>query len=456
MRLLEMVLLLACAAVSIRVAATGRIAGTPWAHGLQLLLAVVLITQILVEGWRWQMAPAYAATLLVAATLSLPGLTTFVLSCATIVTGGLLGASVLGCLVLPFVAPEDPHGPFAVGVTELPVSIQRPAGIDSYELKVIPKGQLWYPAEAQPRWPALGAWVAERIAARLRAVPAPIAVTNAPVAQSGKKFPVVVYFDGWPEDRIQNVNLILELVSRGFAVTTVTWPGLVRPMADYASQADFDHSAQLNHARTRLHAQDGIAVLDILSRLDAEPGKRFTGRLDSQHASMLGFSYGGAVAAQASRLDPRIKAAVNMDGRHFADALDSGVEKPYLFICEELLMPTAAELASPDPMTRFEAGFDTLDYSRGAANLRARGGVRVTVVGAAHANFTDRALRSPLRRFSGTGKINAYRAQQIINTFVVEFLSRYGVPGQPPPFNAPWPQFAEARLESWPSPGARP
>jgi dienelactone hydrolase len=455
MRLLELTLLLACAAFGIRLAALGRAAGIPWIHGMQLLLAVVLIAQLMVEGWRWQVLPAYAATLLVAATPSLSGVGAPALFWSAAAGFGLLAVSVMSCLVFPFAEPQAPRGPFAVGLTTIPVTVQRPPDVGPYELKAVPQVQLWYPAQAQGRQAGLTSLLARRAAARFRAEPAAPASADALVAQAGQKFPVVIYFDGWPEDRTQNITLLLELASRGFAVASVTYQGIGRPMVDYSSAAGFEHSVQLDHSRARLHARDAIAVLDTLSRLAGEPGNGFAQRLDTQHAGMLGFSFGGAIAAEASRLDSRIQAAVNLDGRHWGEALERGVEKPYMFICEELSMPSAADLASTDPMTRYEARLDRLDYSQLAANLQAQGGVRVTIAGTAHMNFTDRALRSPLRRFTGAGPIDARRAQEIIRTFVVEFFSRYAVPGQPPPLDSPWPHFPEVRLQSWPAPGAQ-
>jgi dienelactone hydrolase len=454
MRLLELILLLACAAFGIRSATLGRSSSISWIHGMQMLLAVVLIAQIVVEGWRWQMLPAYAATLLVAATPSVIGLNALPLFCSAAASYGLLAVSVLSCLVFPFVQTPAPHGPFTVGLTTIPVTVQRPPDTGSHELQAQPRVQLWYPAQAQGQTGLISRFAA-RTAAQFRAVPAAPASLDAPVAQAGKTFPLVIYFDGWPEDKTQNITLIRELASRGFAVAAVTYPGIDRPMVDYSSEAGFEHSVQLDHARARLHAGDAIAVLDMLSTLAGEPGNRFAQRLDTQHAAMLGFSFGGAVAAEASRLDPRIQAAVNLDGRHWGDALERGVAKPYLFICEELVMPTEADLASADPMTRYEARLDRVDFSQLDANLQARGGVRVTIVGTAHLNFTDIPLRSPLRRFNGGGSIDARRAREIINTYVVEFFSRYVVPGRrPPPLESAWPHFPEVRLESWPTRGA--
>lgn len=454
MRPLELILLLACAAFGIRSAALGRSAGISWIHCAQILLGVVLIAQILIEGWRWQMLPAYAATLLVIATPSVAGLNALPLLWSTAASFGLLGVSVLSCLALPFVQIQAPHGPFTVGLTTIPITVQRPPGTEPYELKAQPQVQLWYPAQSRGRQAGPVALFAERASARFRAVPDAPAAADAPVDEAGKKFPVVIYFDGWPEDKTQNITLIRELVSRGFAVASITYRGIDRPIVDYSSEAGFEHSVQLDHSRARLHARDAIAVLDMLSSLASEPGNRFAQRLNTQHAATLGFSFGGAVAAEASRLDPRIVAAVNLDGRHWGDALEHGVEKPYLFICEELVMPTDADLASADPMTRYEARLDRVDYSQLDANLQARGGVRVTIVGTAHMNFTDIPLRSPLRRYSGGGAIDARRAREIINTLVVEFFYRYAAASEPPALDSSWPHFPEIRLESWPARGA--
>jgi dienelactone hydrolase len=451
MRLFELILVLACAAVSIRLAGAGRAAGAGWVHGMQLLLAVVLIAQLMIEGWRWQVLPAYAATLLVAVTPSVLGLSALTLFWSAAGASALLAVSVASCLVFPFVGPQSVHGPFAVGATPITVTVQRPSEIEPYELRAPPKVQLWYPTQAQG-WPGLAAWLSQRLAARLHAEPPASAVADAPVAQADKKFPVLVYFDGWPEDKTQNIGLLRELVSRGFAVASVTYAGIDRPIVDYSSEEGFQHSVQLDHARARLHAQDAVAILDTLSGFAAEPGNRFAQRLDTQHAGTLGFSFGGGIAAEASRLDSRIRAAVNLDGRHWADALEHGVDKPYLYICEELIIPTEADLASSDPMVRYEARLDQVDYAQLAANLQARGGVRITIPGTSHMNFTDVPLRSPLRRFSAGGTIDARQAQQIIKTFVLEFFRRYAVPGQAPPLDSPWPHFPEARLESRPAP----
>jgi dienelactone hydrolase len=477
MRLLELILALTVAACGIRLAGLGRAAGMQWVHGMQLLLAVMLVVQVLVEGWRWQMFPTYAAALVVAATPTLLGSSAQTLFWSATASIALLAMSVMSCLLLPFVAlqPAPLRGmppTFAIGVTTISVSVPHQPDVGSDELQAAPLVRLWYPAEASGRWPRFETLVTQRISDRLRAMPTPPAAPDAPVVHNTKKFPVLIYFDGWPEDSIQNVALIRELASRGFAVASVQYPArpsgaseasdaqmrahLARPMIDYGSDAAFERSVQLDHSRARAHARHAVAILEALSSLDAQTGGRFAERLDTQHAGTLGFSFGGAIAAEASRLDPRVRAVVNLDGRHWGDALEHGVERPYLFLCEELVMPTAADLTSADPVIRYEARLDQVDYSRLAANQQALGGIRVTIPGTAHMNFTDGALRSPLRRLSGGGTLDARRAQEIIQTYVIEFFSRYLVSQRPPALDSPWPQAPEVRVQSWPAPKASP
>jgi pimeloyl-ACP methyl ester carboxylesterase len=172
-------------------------------------------------------------------------------------------------------------------------------------------------------------------------------------------------------------------------------------------------SVNANSARATSNAQDGTRLLDLLARLEAhDPAGLLTGRLDLDRVGVVGYSFGGAVAAELTRLDSRIGAAVNIDGRHWATALENGVPKPYLFIGEFLVLPDAAALSSNDPATRYEATLDQLDYRNLAKHLREHGGFQVSIAGTTHANFSDGSLSSPWRRLSGGGPIDPLRGQR--------------------------------------------
>jgi hypothetical protein len=56
---------------------------------------------------------------------------------------------------------------------------------------------------------------------------------------------------------------------------------------------------------------DACYTLDKIAELERTPGQLFHKRLDLSRIGMMGWSFGGAVAIQMSREDPRVKAAVD-------------------------------------------------------------------------------------------------------------------------------------------------
>ncbi len=454
MRPLELLLTLAGVACVVRL--TGLPKPLAWPGWLLLLLAAVLLAQLVYEGWRWQMFPiqAVAVVILICAP-QLTALSPQVRFLAAIVGLGCLCAGIAACLALPFIEQPKTGGPYAVAVTNVSAElIHRPSYAADDERAAAPLVQLWYPAVPESRWSAWLSRFRSRLPLLLKAIPDPGVIADGALHPGADRLPVILYFPGWPEDRVQNVALIRELASRGYAVASLRYAAPARPMLDYSSAANFNHTVQLDHDRARAHARDGVAVLNALAAMNSSSSGQFARRLNTDDAGLLGFSYGGGNAAEASRLDSRFRAVVNMDGRHWGDALEHGVSRPFMFICEELRMPTADELASPDPVIRYEAQLDQVDYSNLAAHLQANGGIRVNIAGTAHMNFTDDSLRSPLRRLSNGGPIDPARARDIIRDYVVEFFARYLRSAQPPPLDAPLPQTPGVRIQSWPAPGS--
>jgi pimeloyl-ACP methyl ester carboxylesterase len=162
---------------------------------------------------------------------------------------------------------------------------------------------------------------------------------------------------------------------------------------------------------------------------------------------IFGFSFGGAVAAQAAWLDPRFKAAVNLDGWHFAEAAEQGVDKPYLIMSDDTPLPSAADLASGNPVTRAVASLNDQDYRRSIENLRQHGGFYLTISGTTHVNYTDAALRSRIRRVTGAGPIAPVRAVEIIDAHLREFFEKYLLDQDSGLFKAGGARFPEARIQ---------
>jgi dienelactone hydrolase len=260
---------------------------------------------------------------------------------------------------------------------------------------------------------------------------------TARIARGAERFPVVIYSPGWPGTKIDNNGLIRELASHGFIVFGMTYPARLAAVSDevraqqirelehwiiYSSEEVYRHAVQYATERVRFRAQEVLSLLDGLADLDAAPDTLVANRLDLCRVGVIGYSLGGAVAAEAVSMDSRFCAAVNIDGRHWGTALQSGVKQPYLFIGEELTPPSPADLASPNPDRRYNAHADRFDFAQLAKNLRRNGGMQVTIMGAAHEDFTDRGPPLTLRRLRRIGRIRPRKVRAALNTYVLAFL----------------------------------
>ena len=287
-------------------------------------------------------------------------------------------------------------GPFAVGRMELSLG---PAAIGRGSA-VAPRVQLWYPAIQDS---------------------AHVAVP---------RFPVLLYFPGWPGSPADNLILVRQLASHGYVVAAAEYPvdpaeRASEPFLDFSSAQRFQDSVRRNDERVRARAQDAVAILDRLAMLGTVDGGACTRRLDAARAGILGFSLGGAVAAEACRLDRRLAAAVNLNGLHFAGAAQRGVEQPYLLISDESPLPTRAELEAADSRLRYSSMLKKTDYEQTILNLQRHGGFFAVLAGARHVNFSDAALRSPFRWLTGAGPIDPLRAHEVIKAYVLAFFAKY-------------------------------
>jgi dienelactone hydrolase len=448
MRIFEIVIVLACAAFLLGNA--NQAMNPRWALLVAVLLAGLLALQLLFEGWRLPYMPVYAVAIAILCVAPLPLRAPAAGPLLASLLGlGLIGISVLICLLRPFLDLPAPTGRYALGATSL--TLPASSGPE-------PLVQIWYPITRANATPSLAELLERRRQHGWHATPDLDTRRGAPLP-TAEKFPVLVYFPGWPGTGLSNLLLIRDLASHGFVVATIIYPtNSTRPMQDYASDAAMQRSVAANNERVTRNAQDGMRILDLLAQLDAQTARDaqtsaglLAGHLDLAHTGAVGYSFGGAVAAELSRLDARIAAAVNIDGRHWATALAHGVQKPYLFIGEPLLMPDAAALASKDPATRYEAALDQIDYRNLAVHLRENGGIHASIAGTTHANFSDASLSSRWRRLSGGGPIDALRAHRILDAYVLAFFQQT-LRGQASPLlSGASPEYPEVRLERYPA-----
>src|SRR5215204_2816206 len=240
------ILLLVANLLAFLVLAVPRLRAVPWMRHLAPIALAIAGAQVLVEGPRWQMVPAYA----------LAGLFFLIWLLQNIAPAGgyaghgrtnrfavglAVGLGVLGLaisIVLPIMIPvfrfPHPSGPYEIGtLTYHWVDADRPEVFtadpdDRRELMV----QIWYPAEGDPSSPRApyiqDADAVTSAFARLFDVPEflignlkhvttnaiPSAPVAAPMADDEPGYPVLIYLEGSGAFRQMNTFLVEELSPR--------------------------------------------------------------------------------------------------------------------------------------------------------------------------------------------------------------------------------------------------
>ena len=322
-----------------------------------------------------------------------------------------------------------PTGPHPVGTATfywVDRSRQEVATADPDDLRQV-VAQVWYPAEASaaattPYFPRLDdALLALRTRtddlskviesqSRQRDVRTQ-SIEDAKVAtpRGGARYPVVVVSPGGNVSRHSHTALAQELASRGYVVAVIShayngWD--VFPAGGFLKSIDWGINANdPERARTSEDsladtlAADTTYALDRLAELE-----RFAGRLDLQHAAIVGHSRGGITVARGCSEEPRFLACVTLDNVGPDREVKQGLEKPQMTIRTASWAPARVERLH---------GF----LSRNTA-----GAIEVTIAGAAHMSFTDLPL---IDRTQFKSEIDPERVHRIFSALIASFLDEH-------------------------------
>ncbi len=442
-----------------------------WARTAATVALVLAAIQIMFEGHRWQFYPAYIVTAWLVLTLISKRSRSRDLWTIGAGIGGMLVSAVL-CSVLPVFRFPTPTGRFPVGtVSRHLVDTSRQETQNSQpglhrELMI----QIWYPAEHH----GPGEHYRPRSEMPLKKQHLSLVRTHAasgvPIARKPGRYPVLIFSPAWTGSRKQNTFQVVELASHGFVVVGIDHPymsGLtVFPdgrviktkldvWLDFSSAESFAESSRVVEDQLRICAADARFVLDTLEGLaENDPAGLLTGHLDTSRVGIFGHSFGGAVAAEACRLDPRFRAAIDLDGCLFGESASAGVEQPFMVMSSQGLPPTASELAnSTGERHRYFAFVDRSERMI-RRKLEANGGYFLRIEGTRHMNFCDSALYSPLERLTGAGPIDVNRAMRIINDYTLAFFNEFIIDRHQALLSGPAPQYPEAKFLRWTRPPA--
>lgn len=475
-----------------------------WMRHTMPVALLVAAAQILAEGQRWQMIPAYALTGLffliwlrrAAATgrrHPLQGRTQQrIHRLAVGTTVGLGALALLASIALPNVFPifgfPHPTGPYAIGTLTyhwIDASRSEAFGAhpqDRRELMV----QIWYPAAAgssSRRAPYMqDADAVTSAFARIHHLPAFVfrhfkyittnAAPSAPVAGARAEYPVLLFLEGVTGFRQMNTYQVEELASHGYVVAAIDQPGAaaaivfpdgrqvagmtlaqVHASIDSSYMPDPSAPRQIGRVPTgieliRYFAQDAVFALDQLAALNqSDPNRILSGKLDLRHAGAFGVSLGGIVVAQACRLEPRLRACLMMDAPMPVDVVISGLQQPSMWITRN---------AEDMRLERQQAGgWSETEILAHHTSMRAvyqslpGAGYFVQVPGMFHANFTDVPAWSPwTTQMQLAGLIDGHRAHDIVNAYSLAFFDKHLSDQKAGQLDVPAALYPEVHFES--------
>lgn len=396
--------------------------------------------QLLDSGYSWRYVPGYGLLLL----LTLWALAREKVTTSIVVRRLLQVALVMALPValLPWsvfrpvpVLPQ-PMGPYHLGTKIfrwVDVNREEAATDDTHDRRNVIV-QVWYPANAgatgehTPYLDGVG-----MLPDNVGGIPSALfdrydqvathAVLNAPLSTAQTQWPVIIFLPGNAASRSFYTSLITHMASSGYIVLAIDHPydALITQLADGSLVTNIERNipGESNLLKfMALRAQTRIAdvsfVLDELFK--RATSDNFFAHFDRDRVVIAGHSLGGATGAMAMAVDPRIKAAVNVDGTPYGALPETSDPRPFLLI--------ESKKDTSDRFRRYEEGNQKLFQHFG-------GGLRYELPHADHYSFTDAPLllttpaRSLVSLFFGVGNVPDHTCRStaaMITTFFSEAL----------------------------------
>lgn len=426
-------------------------------------LLVLMVLHLLIDGWRWQMFPAYVIMTILIWRINRIDFMKTVKPTFIRVFGYLLLVLVLVVgwflpQVLPVFSLPKPTGIYQVGSKWIHVKTDLDEVItkdpfDKRELMV----KMWFPTddiskgEREPyvdeanrlgfiRKYSMGilpSWTINYLD-RVKTY----VYEGVPIAQ--QKFPVLIFSPGYGSKSTGYYALLSELASHGYIIVNVshTYESLGTTFPD-GTQFFFDYDYQYERDATSMEhilaikeafskdisfeerhkivreaskdyfvthiverwSKDLISVINHLEKLNNDGF--FKDRLDLDKIGAFGHSRGGGAAGQTALKDKRVKAAANIDGIQWGEMMDTIFQKPFLFL--------------------------SADWPEDHENINAHAYVNKStdyfyeckLLTSGHPNFMDIPLMIPLQSLAGTGTIDAEQGLKITNELIVEFFDKH-------------------------------
>jgi len=393
---------------------------------------ILVVVHLMVEGYRWQIIPAYLSFGILYLRIKI-GELKFTQRFNKL-TWGLWALFAISLPVaVPVIDLPEPTGPYPIG-TQIYHWIDSSRAEwftpendqDVRELVV----QVWYPAEkvsGKPmpyldnlnlRTKALGGagGVPGFLASHIDLVKTHSFLNSTVV--SGKQFPLLIISHGITSFRQIHTALIEALTSNGYIVAapdhTYDCNLTVFPdghTADYRSEIT-GHPDSVRIRRQQLNTRVADVRFILNQMLAIEEINKI---IDFEKVGVLGHSYGGATAIQTAYEDDRFKAALCLDGwmNPVPDHIyEKGIQQPFLYLGRPR-WNNSDYPTSPLKLVQFLQNVKSEKFN-------------YILKGSRHLDFSDLPLFSPLSEFFlDTGTISSKKAVSITNEVVLLFFDRY-------------------------------
>ncbi|OME92136.1 MULTISPECIES: alpha/beta hydrolase family protein [Paenibacillus] len=456
MRFFEILLVLSCFALLVDLLFIKR-SSKKTGLGVGIGSSVILLVQLFVEGYRWQLLLVYIMTALFIlivllrhsgkmVNLKIGKLLKYSLSSLIVI---LLVVSTGLSVYLPVFDLPKPDGPEKVGTQTFHFTDQNRDEVltedqsDKRELMV----QVWYPTENRNNnkrgtlFPNDKEMFKKFIQSFSTSLKLPNFVLdywkynrtnsyeNVEILPSTSPYPLVLLSHGMGTSKVLHASQAENLASHGFIVVTIdhTYSTFATIFPDGRVT---DYKTKMTTVEDRreignIWTQDVEFVIDQIEKLNSGAiESQFKGKIDLNNLGVMGHSFGGATAFNTTYLDHRVKAGINMDGSLYEVENRDDINKPFMFIrsgsFEDWLANFEIDRNSDDEVTKSLS--DELHIMKNVLN---HGGNVIYVEGTQHFNFTDLQFYSELIKLSGiTGDINGKRGSSIVNQYVLDFFNK--------------------------------
>lgn len=261
--------------------------------------------------------------------------------------------------------------------------------------------------------------------------------------QEEKKYPFVLFCHGFAMFRNSNLSLMQELASHGYIVGSIDldyetmWsvhedksitffdPKEWLELKNAKSDKKVDElSVKWDHIREN---DMNNAIYHILALTEQKNTNLIFQKIDTNHIAMVGHSYGGSVATSVGRDNPKVKAAINMDGTAYGE-----IVKFHTNSIEDNMNPYPIPILMMYSQPHYEMipKFEKLygdTYPNEVVLEHAKEGYLAKVKGSDHFSFSDMHLNAPLAAIASgaTQTRDSKETIKVINHIILNFLDKY-------------------------------